>query len=60
MKLATFQGSTGQHVGFVDNGAIVDLTAADPSLANMIELLGRGPREVRQPFRRLRAYQCQV
>ncbi|MFB7272697.1 fumarylacetoacetate hydrolase family protein [Streptomyces sp. NPDC056244] len=46
MKLATFEAGAGQHVGFIDGDEVVDLTAADPSLATMIELLERDPREV--------------
>ncbi|MFF4749126.1 fumarylacetoacetate hydrolase family protein [Streptomyces sp. NPDC002514] len=46
MKLATFDAGAGQHVGFVDGDKVMDLTAADPSLATMIELLERGPRQV--------------
>ncbi len=45
MKLATFNAGTGDHVGIVDGDEVVDLTAADPSLATMIDLLNRGPRE---------------
>jgi len=46
MKLATFDGGTGQHVGFIDGDEMVDLTAADPSLGTMIELLERDPKVV--------------
>ncbi|WP_046501037.1 fumarylacetoacetate hydrolase family protein [Streptomyces odonnellii] len=50
MKLATFDAGSdagaGQHVGFVDGDEVVDLTAADPSLDTMIELLTRDPRQV--------------
>ncbi|WP_066943352.1 fumarylacetoacetate hydrolase family protein [Streptomyces lushanensis] len=46
MKLATFDTGSGQHVGFVDGDEIVDLTAADPSVATMIELLERDPRKM--------------
>ncbi|MFE4831752.1 fumarylacetoacetate hydrolase family protein [Streptomyces sp. NPDC056672] len=46
MKLATFDADAGQHVGFVDGDEVVDLTAADPSLETMIELLERDPRQV--------------
>jgi 2-keto-4-pentenoate hydratase/2-oxohepta-3-ene-1,7-dioic acid hydratase in catechol pathway len=45
MKLATFEVSAGSHVGIVDGEQVADLTAADPSLATMIDLLNRGPRE---------------
>ncbi|MFJ6216802.1 fumarylacetoacetate hydrolase family protein [Streptomyces sp. NPDC092296] len=47
MKLATFDTGAGQHVGCVDGDEVVDLTAADPSLATVIELLERDPRKVR-------------
>ncbi|MDX3853088.1 fumarylacetoacetate hydrolase family protein [Streptomyces sp. AK02-01A] len=47
MKLATFDAGSGQHVGFVNDGEVVDLTAADPSMATMIELLERDPEKVR-------------
>jgi 2-keto-4-pentenoate hydratase/2-oxohepta-3-ene-1,7-dioic acid hydratase in catechol pathway len=43
MKLATFDVPAGSHVGIVDGDEVVDLTAADPSLATMIDLLDRGP-----------------
>jgi 2-keto-4-pentenoate hydratase/2-oxohepta-3-ene-1,7-dioic acid hydratase in catechol pathway len=43
MKLATFDGPAGRHVGVVEHDEIVDLTAVDPSLATMIDLLERGP-----------------
>jgi 2-keto-4-pentenoate hydratase/2-oxohepta-3-ene-1,7-dioic acid hydratase in catechol pathway len=43
----TFDSGTGQHVGYVDGDEIVDLTAADPSIATMIDLLERGPQQVR-------------
>ncbi|MGD0377626.1 MAG: hypothetical protein ABSB01_23965 [Streptosporangiaceae bacterium] len=33
MKLATFNAGAGDHVGIVDGDEVVDLTAADPSLA---------------------------
>ncbi|MEE1670792.1 fumarylacetoacetate hydrolase family protein [Streptomyces sp. WAC07094] len=46
MRLATFDGGTGQHVGFIDGDEMVDLTAADPSLGTMIELLERDPKVV--------------
>ncbi|AXI78485.1 fumarylacetoacetate hydrolase family protein [Peterkaempfera bronchialis] len=46
MKLATFDTGTGQHVGFIDGDEVVDLTAADPSRATVIELLERDPRKV--------------
>jgi 2-keto-4-pentenoate hydratase/2-oxohepta-3-ene-1,7-dioic acid hydratase in catechol pathway len=42
MKLATFEADAGQHVGIVDGDEVIDLTAADPSLATMIDLLDRG------------------
>jgi 2-keto-4-pentenoate hydratase/2-oxohepta-3-ene-1,7-dioic acid hydratase in catechol pathway len=45
MKLATFDVPVGSHVGIVDGEEVVDLTAADPSLATMIDLLNRGPQE---------------
>jgi 2-keto-4-pentenoate hydratase/2-oxohepta-3-ene-1,7-dioic acid hydratase in catechol pathway len=45
MKLATFESPDGPHVGIVDDNEIVDLTAVDPSLATMIDLLDRGPHE---------------
>ena len=43
MKLASFDGPAGRRVGIVDGDEIVDLTAADPSLATMTDLLQRGP-----------------
>jgi hypothetical protein len=43
MMLATFDGPAGRRVGIVDGDEIVDLTAADPSLATMTDLLQRGP-----------------
>ena len=43
MKLASFDGPAGRRVGIVDGEEIVDLTAADPSLATMTDLLQRGP-----------------
>lgn len=45
MKVATFDGPTGRHVGIVEGDEIVDLTAADPALATMVDLLERGPHE---------------
>lgn len=45
MKLATFDGPDGRRVGIVEHDQIVDLTAADPSLATMIDLLARGPHQ---------------
>jgi len=45
MKLATFDGPAGRHVGIVEHDQIVDLTAADPALATMVDLLERGPHE---------------
>ena len=45
MKLATFDAGAGDHVGIVDGDEVVDLTAADPSLATMIDLLDRGPHQ---------------
>jgi hypothetical protein len=30
MKLATFDGPAGRHVGIVEGDEIIDLTAADP------------------------------
>lgn len=46
MKLATFDAGSGQHVGIVEEDEVVDLTAADPSLRTMIDLLERGPAKV--------------
>jgi len=43
MRLATFDGRAARHVGIVEGDEIVDLTAADPSLATMADLLVRGP-----------------
>jgi 2-keto-4-pentenoate hydratase/2-oxohepta-3-ene-1,7-dioic acid hydratase in catechol pathway len=43
MKLATFDGRAAWHVGIVDGEEIVDLTAADPSLGAMTDVLARGP-----------------
>jgi 2-keto-4-pentenoate hydratase/2-oxohepta-3-ene-1,7-dioic acid hydratase in catechol pathway len=43
MRLATFDGRAAWHVGVIDGEEIVDLTAADPSLATMIDVLARGP-----------------
>jgi 2-keto-4-pentenoate hydratase/2-oxohepta-3-ene-1,7-dioic acid hydratase in catechol pathway len=45
MKLATFDGPAGSHVGIVEGDEIVDLTALDPSLATMTDLLERGPQQ---------------
>jgi 2-keto-4-pentenoate hydratase/2-oxohepta-3-ene-1,7-dioic acid hydratase in catechol pathway len=45
MKLATFNAGAGAHVGVIDGDEVVDLTAADPSLATMIDLLERGTEE---------------
>jgi 2-keto-4-pentenoate hydratase/2-oxohepta-3-ene-1,7-dioic acid hydratase in catechol pathway len=45
MKLATFDAGAGDHVGIVDGDEVVDLTAADPSLGTMIDLLDRGPHQ---------------
>lgn len=42
MKLATFDVPAGRHVGIVEGDEIIDLTAADPSLATMIDLFERG------------------
>ncbi len=50
MKLATFDGPGGRHVGIVEHDEIVDLTAADPSLAAMTDLLERGPREAASSY----------
>ncbi|MER7935339.1 MULTISPECIES: fumarylacetoacetate hydrolase family protein [unclassified Streptomyces] len=46
MKLATFDAGSGRHVGIVEEDEVVDLTAADPSLRTMIDLLERGPAKV--------------
>ncbi|MFJ3754936.1 fumarylacetoacetate hydrolase family protein [Streptomyces sp. NPDC090080] len=46
MKLATFDAGSGRHVGIVEKDEVVDLTAADPSLRTMIDLLERGPAKV--------------
>jgi 2-keto-4-pentenoate hydratase/2-oxohepta-3-ene-1,7-dioic acid hydratase in catechol pathway len=43
MKLATFETEAGPHVGLVVDGELLDLTAADQSLATMIDLLEHGP-----------------
>jgi hypothetical protein len=43
MMLATFEVPGGSRVGIVDGEEVVDLTAADPSLATMIDLLDRCP-----------------
>jgi hypothetical protein len=45
MKLATFNARTGDRVGIVDGDEVIDLTAAHPSLATMIDLLNRDPHE---------------
>jgi len=45
MKLATFDVAAGSHVGIVEGDEVADLTAADPSLVTMIDLLDRGPRD---------------
>jgi 2-keto-4-pentenoate hydratase/2-oxohepta-3-ene-1,7-dioic acid hydratase in catechol pathway len=45
MRLATFNAGAGDHVGVIDGDEVVDLTAADPSLTTMIDLLDRGPGE---------------
>jgi 2-keto-4-pentenoate hydratase/2-oxohepta-3-ene-1,7-dioic acid hydratase in catechol pathway len=45
MKLATFEVPAGQHVGVVDGDEMADLTAADPSVATMLDLLQRGAAE---------------
>jgi hypothetical protein len=50
MKLATFDGPDGRHVGVVERDQIVDLTAADPSLAAMTDLLERGPHEAASSY----------
>ena len=44
MKLATFEVPAGSHVGIVEGDEVIDLTAADPSLATMTDLLDRSPR----------------
>lgn len=46
MKLATFDAGAGWHVGVIDQEEIADLTAADPSLTTMIDLLNRDPEHV--------------
>jgi 2-keto-4-pentenoate hydratase/2-oxohepta-3-ene-1,7-dioic acid hydratase in catechol pathway len=46
MKLATFEQPSGRHVGVIEDDEIVDLTAADASLATMLDLLERGPEQV--------------
>ena len=54
MKLATFDGPNGKagsHVGIVDGEDVIDLTAADPSLATMIDLLDRGAQETADALR---------
>jgi 2-keto-4-pentenoate hydratase/2-oxohepta-3-ene-1,7-dioic acid hydratase in catechol pathway len=43
MRLATFGGNGAWHVGVVDGDEIVDVTAADPSLSTMTDVLERGP-----------------
>ncbi|MGO9899051.1 MAG: Rv2993c-like domain-containing protein [Solirubrobacteraceae bacterium] len=43
MKLATFDAANGSRVGIVEGDEVVGLTAADPSLATMIDLLDRDP-----------------
>jgi len=45
MKLATFDWPAGRHVGIVEDDEIVDLTATDPSLLTMVDLLERGPEQ---------------
>ena len=35
MRLATFEGRAAWNVGIVEGNEIIDLTAADPSLASM-------------------------
>jgi 2-keto-4-pentenoate hydratase/2-oxohepta-3-ene-1,7-dioic acid hydratase in catechol pathway len=50
VKLATFDADFGRHVGIVDGEEIVDLTAADPSLATMIDLLSRGPHDAASTY----------
>jgi len=45
MKLATFGTGAEPHVGVIDGDQVIDLTAADPSLASMLDLLDRGPQE---------------
>jgi 2-keto-4-pentenoate hydratase/2-oxohepta-3-ene-1,7-dioic acid hydratase in catechol pathway len=46
MRLATFDGRAAWHVGVVEGDEIIDLTAADPSVATMIDVLERGPEAV--------------
>jgi 2-keto-4-pentenoate hydratase/2-oxohepta-3-ene-1,7-dioic acid hydratase in catechol pathway len=46
MRLATFDGRAAWHVGVVEGEEIIDLTAADPSVATMIDVLERGPEAV--------------
>jgi 2-keto-4-pentenoate hydratase/2-oxohepta-3-ene-1,7-dioic acid hydratase in catechol pathway len=46
MRLATFDGRAAWHVGMVEGDEIADLTAADPSMATMIDVLERGPEAV--------------
>jgi len=62
MKLATFEVPAGHHLGIVELDEIVDLTAADPSLATMIDLLEQGPHDAQYPPtpRRRRACRCQA
>jgi hypothetical protein len=45
MKLATFDTGTERHIGVIDGDQVIDLTAADPSLASMLDLLNRGAQE---------------
>jgi 2-keto-4-pentenoate hydratase/2-oxohepta-3-ene-1,7-dioic acid hydratase in catechol pathway len=45
MKLATFDAGQGSHVGIVDGTDVIDLTAADPTVDTMLDLLERDPRE---------------
>lgn len=42
MKLATFHTSGGLHVGVVDADVIIDITAADPTIVDMIAALRVG------------------
>jgi hypothetical protein len=46
MKLATFDGPAGRHLGIVEDDEIADLTVVDSSLATMTDLLERGSHEV--------------
>jgi hypothetical protein len=48
------------NIGIVDGDEVVDLTAADPSLATMIDLLDRGPARRRPAPHRLRGWLCRA